>query len=39
MTKTRSGIIYIAGLLTGMTIINIVNIIGYCRHGLPAARL
>ena len=39
MTKTRSGIIYIAGLLTGMTIINIVNIIGYCRHGLPGGEV
>lgn len=39
MTKTRAGLIYITGLLTGMAVITIVNIIGFCRHGLPGGEL
>lgn len=32
---TRSGLIFAGGSLAGVTVINLVNIMGYCRHGLP----
>lgn len=31
---TRSGLVFAGGLLAGMAVINLVNIMGYCRHGL-----
>lgn len=39
MTKTRAGLIYITGLLTGVAVINIINIMGYCHHGIPGGEL
>lgn len=32
---TRSGLVFAGGLLAGVMVINLVNIMGYCRHGLP----
>lgn len=32
---TRSGLVFAGGLLAGMAVINIVNIMGHGRHGLP----
>lgn len=36
---TRSGLVFAGGLLAGMAVVNIVNIMGYCRHGLPGGEV
>ena len=36
---TRSGLVFAGGLLAGMLVVNIVNIIGYWHGGMPGGEI